>query len=300
MNIRITLLLWLSLLFIFFISSVNAGILPGSVDWNIKAVSIDVGTPSGTLFDMSRDLGLRVLTFIRMVISWFALIYLVLMGVYMIVFSETEDRIKSQKNQITYALIGFLFLNLPGLVYTVFFGPLTSSPNKSTTAVWTDLVWDLWDASSLTGTWGFVPMIIGFFEVFIFGVAIIMFTWWFFRLILSWWDEEVQKKAKNRIVYGILWLIFLWFVKVWSGVVAKGDFFGEVATIGRKLLGLALYFAAPVVIFFLVIGSYYYITSAWDEERTKKAKSIFMNTLIAALILLGAYSFLTDLVSFTL
>ena len=33
----------------------------------------------------------------------------------MIVFSETEDRIKTQRKQITYALMGFLFLNLPGL-----------------------------------------------------------------------------------------------------------------------------------------------------------------------------------------
>ena len=80
--------------------------------------------------------------------------------------------------------------------------------------------------------------------------------------------------------------MFLGFVKVWSGVVAKGDFFGEFATIGNKLLGLAIYFAAPIVIFFLVIASYYYITSAGDEERTKKAKSIFINTLIASLILL--------------
>jgi hypothetical protein len=63
---------------------------------------------------------------------------------------------------------------------------------------------------------------------------------------------------------------------------------------------LALYFAAPVVIFFLVIGAYYYITSAGDEERTKKGKAIFVNTLIASLILLGAYSFLSDLADFTL
>ena len=75
-------------------------------------------------------------------------------------------------------------------------------------------------------------------------------------------------------------------------MISNGDFFGEFATIGNKLVGLALYFAAPVVIGFLVIGSYYYITSAGDEERTKKAKAIFINTLIASLILLGAYSFL--------
>ncbi len=300
MNSRILTAILLTLWVTTCLSFANAGIL-GGMGGDIQNVSIQVNTPANSnLFDVSRDLGLRILTAARLVISGFALIYLVLIGVYMIVFSETEDRIKSQKNQITYAFIGFLFLNIPWLVYTIFFGSLGSSPNKSGTVVWTDLIGDLWDVGSLNGTWGFVPMIIWFFEIFIFGVAIIMFTWWFFRLILSWGDEEIQKKAKNRIIYGILGLMFLGFVKVWSGVVAKGDFFGEFATIGNKFLGLAIYFAAPIVIFFLVIGSYYYITSAWDEERTKKAKSIFMNTLIAALILLWAYSFLTDLVGLSL
>ncbi len=300
MNSHILFTLLLTLWMTTCLSFANAGILDG-MGGNIKNVSIQVNAPANSnVFDVSRDLGLRILTAVRLVISGFALIYLVLIGVYMIVFSETEDRIKSQKNQITYALIGFLFLNIPWLVYTIFFGSIGSSPNKSSTVVWTDLIGDLWDIGSFNGSGWFVPMIIGFFEIFVFGVAIIMFTWWFFRLILSWGDEEIQKKAKNRIVYGTLGLIFLGFVRIWSWVIAKGDFFGEFATVGNKLLGLAIYFTAPIVIFFLVIGSYYYITSAGDEERTKKAKSIFMNTLIAALILLWAYSFLTDLVGLSL
>ncbi len=297
---RIFLLILFILWSIFCATFAYAGIL-GPLEGNIKNVSIEVGTPNNSdIFTVSRDLGLRFLTAVRLVISGFALIYLVLIGVYMIVFSETEDRIKTQRKQITYALMGFLFLNLPGLIYTIFFGTLWSSPNMNTTAVWTDLIGDLWNINNLNGWGWFVPMITGFFQIFIFWVAIVMFTWWFFRLILSGWDEEVQKNAKNRIIYGILWLMFLGFVNVWGGVVAKGDFFWEFATVGNKLLGLALYFAAPVVIFFLVIGAYYYITSAGDEERTKKAKSIFLNTLIAALILLWAYSFLIDLVGLTI
>ena len=95
------------------LSFANAGILDG-MGGNIKNVSIQVNAPANSnVFDVSRDLGLRILTAVRLVISGFALIYLVLIGVYMIVFSETEDRIKSQKNQINYALIGFLFLNIP-------------------------------------------------------------------------------------------------------------------------------------------------------------------------------------------
>jgi hypothetical protein len=52
-----------------------------------------------------------------------------------------------------------------------------------------------------------------------------MFTWGLFRLILSAGNEEIQKKAKTRILNGVLGLIFFGFVKVWGSVIAKGDFF---------------------------------------------------------------------------
>lgn len=53
-------------------------------------------------------------------ISGFALIYLIMIGVYMILGSDNEETVKTQRKQIVYALIGFIFLNIPGFVYTIF------------------------------------------------------------------------------------------------------------------------------------------------------------------------------------
>ncbi len=83
-------------------------------------------------------------------------------------------------------------------------------------------------------------------------------------------------------------------------MISSGSFTGSIKTVGNKLLGIALYFAGPVAIFFIILGAYYYITSAGDEEKTKKGKAILVNTFLATIILLAAYSFLTDLVTFTL
>jgi heme/copper-type cytochrome/quinol oxidase subunit 3 len=58
---------------------------------------------------------------------------------------------------------------------------------------------------------------------------------------------------------------------------------------------LALFFAAPIALFFIIYGAYYYITSAGDEERVKKGKNILINTLIATLILLASFTFLVDI-----
>ncbi|GAB0174755.1 MAG: hypothetical protein HHAS10_06340 [Candidatus Altimarinota bacterium] len=282
------------------VSSLSASALPGTADAQLPGVSITVGTPTnGTLVDSSRDFGLRILQAVKVLVSGFALVYIVLLGVYMIVFSESEDKIKAQKRQLAYVLIAFLFLNIPGTIYIIFFGDvLGSSTVNGSIGTTTDLIF--WDTNTLLGSTGFVPAMISFFEIFIFGVAILTFTWGLFRLLMSGGDEERQKQAKSRIVNGVLGLIFFGFVKVWGNVVAKADFFGEFATMANKLLGLALYFAAPIVIGFLVMASFYMITAAGDEEKVKKAKSIFTNTLIASVILLGAYSFVTDLATFTL
>jgi glucose uptake protein GlcU len=68
----------------------------------------------------THDFAFRILGFAKIFVSGIALIYLIMIGVYMIAFSDSEERIKAQKNQITYALIGFLFLNVPGAVYSIF------------------------------------------------------------------------------------------------------------------------------------------------------------------------------------
>lgn len=123
-----------------------------------------------------------------------------------------------------------------------------------------------WDTA---GFEGIIGNLIAFLKVFIFGVAVLMFTWWLFNLILSAGDDEKKKKARNRVVYGIAGLIFIGFVDLWWGLVAEGDFANYIPTVAGTLFKLALFFAAPVVIFMLFYGAYYYITSAGDDERMK-------------------------------
>lgn len=74
------------------------------------------------MFDTTRDFGLRILNAVKVFVSGFALVYIIIMGVNMIVFSENEDKIKAQRRQMTYVLIAFLFLNIPGVIYIIFFG----------------------------------------------------------------------------------------------------------------------------------------------------------------------------------
>lgn len=61
------------------------------------------------------------------------------------------------------------------------------------------------------------------------------------------------------------------------------------------MFGFLFFFTTPVAILFLIIGAYYYITSAGDEDRAKKGKNIVINTLIAYIILFISFSFLEEI-----
>lgn len=261
------------------------------------SIEVDSGT-RGEPIQVIHSLGFKILSLAKLLISWVALIYLVMIGVYMVAFSETEDRIKAQKNQIIYALVGFLFLNIPGAIYTAFKpGEINGS------------VWDPSNFSSINegtifwNTWGFDDVlgdVIAFLRVFLFGIAVLTLTWGFFQMILSWWDEEKAKQAKTRLTYGSLWLLFLAFVEWWSRVLAYSEWSGTFANTAGKIFSLGLFFAAPIAVFFLLLWAYNYILSWWDEEKVKKWKTILTNTLIASIILIASLSFLNELINFSL
>lgn len=262
----------------------------------IEWASIKITNSNGTV-EWAKDFWLTILWVARLAISWLALVYIVLIGAYMVLGSDSEETVKKQRKQITYAIIGFLFLNVPSLVYNVF-SPDTSSSLSSGGAFSDIYGWSLfWNTAGFEGTIG---NMVAFLRVFAFGAAVTMFTWWLFSLIVSGGDDERKKKAKNRIVYGVIGLIFLGFVGLWGELIAVGDFTKAIPKVTGNIFSLVLYFVAPISVFMLIWWSYYFITSAWDEERMKKWKSILINTFIAIIILITALSFMTDLSTFQL
>ncbi len=269
--------------------------LPGKQAIEDSSIAIDVD--SGNSVTSVKNFWYKILGLLRMGISGIALIYIVMIGVYMIIGSDSEEKVKKQRQQITYVLIWFLFLNVPNLVYTIF------TPDTNATLVWGPNFtatngWSLfWNTSGFE--W-IIGNLIAFLRVFVFWVAVTMFSWWLFNLIVSAGDDEKRKKATNRIVYGTIGLIFMGFVSLWWELIALGDFNKAIPNVTGTLFNLVMYFAAPIAIFMIIWWGYYFITSAGDEERMKKGKSILINTGIALIILLSALSFISELSTFQL
>ena len=242
-----------------------------------------------------KNLWFSALWTIKLALEWLLVIFIVYVWAQMIwsMWSD-EEALSKAKRQLRYSIVALLFINMPGSLYNAFHKwtheTLWQGPNSTTFQGWNENLFFDWFNFGYT----FWDQVVGFLEVMIFAIAVIIIIYEWLKLIGSRWREERVTEAKNKIVYSMLALVFVWIIEAWKTFAF--DFkVSRITNIFWELADLALFFAAPVAFFFLTLAAYYYITSAWDEEKVKKAKSIVINTILATLILLAAYTFLIDL-----
>jgi hypothetical protein len=290
---------------ILWIIDVNAWIdWLNSVQWidNIKNHSL---TNIAASWDISNDIEnvwFSILTLIKYILSWLLVIYIVYTWIQMILSMwNDEDKLSTSKKQLRYTLIWLVFINIPWTIYNSFKSNEWSIDGNinwtwsSQIAQQNENIFINTDLFNQTLNW----WIIMFIETAIFSVAVFMIILSGIKIILSRWKDEDMTESKNKIVWSIVWLVFIWFIESWQTFVYKGNI-KDGANLFQTIEELALFFAWPVAIFFLTLAWYYYITSNGDEEKVKKAKSIIINTVIATVILLASYAFLKDLTSLSI
>lgn len=243
-------------------------------------------------------LGFQILSLAVKILQGLIVVFIVWIGVMMIIsMGSDEEQLSAAKRQIWYALIAFFFINIPWTIFLAFYkdwgtriwnnvSGTFDNPNVNS-----NIFFNFWIFN------GTVNGLIGFLEVMIFLSAIFMITLAGIQVMTSRWKEEGMKNAKNKILYTILALIFVWIIEAWKRLAFGGNI-SDGVNLFESLANLALFFAVPIAFFFMTLAGYYYITANGDEERVKKAKSILINTVLATLILLASYSFLLELASF--
>ena len=273
-----------------------------SVQWITDITSHSININSATSWDLTdsiNDAWLSILTTIKYLVSWLLVIFLVYAWIQMIMSMwSDEEKLSTAKRQLRYTIMWLVFINIPWTLYNSF--------------VWNEasLNWSIWttwaskeisnlfiDTNSFTiALW----WIVTFLEAAIFTIAVLVIILSWIKIITSGWKEEQITEAKSKILWSIVWLIFIWFIEAWQNFVYSWNILVEWTSIFKTLIELMLFFAWPVAIFFLTLAWYYYITSNGDEERVKKAKNIIINTVVATIILLASYSFLIELKDFNL
>lgn len=297
---NITKIILLSILSLFiFTLSVNAWIELIDPSGEIKNISIDWIKTDWTLVENINSTWMSILTTVKVIFEWVLIIYIVYIWIQMIVSMWTnEDELSKSKRSIRYTLVWLVFINIPGTIYNAF-----KQDNYWTIDWWmgyNSWVTTPWDHSGniLINTFNFWNTlnwdIIWFIEVAIAAFAILMIVIAWTKMLISRWREEEVTKAKGKILWSLIWLVFVWFIEAWKELAFSWDI-GDWWNLFEAMSNLALFFAWPVAIAFLTLAAYYYITANGDEEKAKKAKSIVVNTLIATVLLLASYTFLLDL-----
>ena len=259
---------------------------------------------SGNIITDVNNLWFSILTFLKIILQWVLLIYMVYIWVSMIISMwDDEDKLTKSKNQIWYTLIALVFINIPWSIYQAINRWDTDkidkvNSNSVFTNSWTGKNIFVDSESFLWRDWT-IYGIISFLEVIIFWIALfVMIASWISIMISAWKDEKVTN-WKKRILYSLLAIIFVWFIEAWKQFAVTGDL-NKWSEVFGSVFDLALLFAWPVAMIFLTLAAYYYITSNGEEEQIKKAKSIIVNTVIWILLLLVTASFLNDLLGFSI
>lgn len=226
------------------------------------------------------DVWLKIINWVRWVFSWVLVILIVYAWIQMVLSTWTdEDQLSRAKRTIWYSIIWLIFINFPIEIYNSFVNHWWGKDNLFLYREWFVKVLE----SILTAI-----------EILIWWIAIFILVYEWIILILNWKDEEALKRAKNKILWVVIALIFLWFIQVWIIFLREGNI-NTSTSIFKSIADLALYFAWPIALFFLSLAWYYYIFSNWNEEKMNKWKNIVINTCIGVIILICVYVLLNDL-----
>lgn len=264
------------------------------IDSNIKwsSVSTDVS-------DNIEIISMSLLSKVKLVLSWVILIFIVYAWAQMVLSMwSNEEQLSSSKRTLWYAVIWFVFINIPWILFQAI------KWNKTNTDWWVWTTWsnDIWNSSTnlFINTSLFQDAlnnyIIKFLEVSIWSIAVIILIISWLKILTSRWREEQITEWKNKIIWSIVWLIFLWFINAWQSFIYNWNI-SDWKDIFETIANLVLFLAWPIAIFFLSLAWYYFITSSWEDEKVKKWKDIVINTVIWTVIILCSYIFLNDLIT---
>ena len=289
------------ILWIFGLVQTNATVDFGEVQWvnNITNHSLQNINSSWDLVENIESVWFNILTTIKYIISWVLVILLVYAWIQMIISMwNDEDKLSTAKRQLWYTIVWLIFINIPWTIYSMFVtnkwqidwrivGTWSSQISQQSDNIFLNIF-----NFDTTFNW----KIVLFLESLIFAVAIFVIILAGIHILSARWEESKITEAKNKILWAIVWLIFVWFIESWQSFMYNGEV-RDWANLFYTIEELALFFAWPVAIFFLTLAGWYYITANGEDEKIKKAKSIIINTVIATVILLASHAFLKDLIT---
>lgn len=240
----------------------------------------------------------------RFVIGSVAILFIVIAGVKLVIQGANEEVANKQKQNLLWGLIGL------GLIMVA--GPVAE-------------ILDLQDGGFLSDEYeiGYraslfdnqVLIIITFVKYIIGSVAVLFMVRSGAKLVIAGESDEVLNLEKKNLMSAV----FALFLIMVANVVVKEVLFkvdpqnseysvsGQQAVVTfdtargiEEIVGITNFivtWTAPFAVLALMVGAVMYATAFGDEERTGKAKKIIYNSVLALLIIYGAFAIVSTFVS---
>lgn len=221
----------------------------------------------------------------RYVISTIAFVVIIIAAVKLVSTANDEEAGKAKKSLLI-GIIGLLLVQLADIaVKKTFFGEQGEAFQDIATA-------KLYAEETTSQIRG----IIGFLEIFLGSIAVLVIIIKAFQLITSGGNEEEIGKTKKHIIYAAVGLVVVGL----SEVIVRGFIFpdgGEKlpdVNVGKKLIiSITNYLAGFIAIFAFIMlfyGGYRYVVSGGEDEVKEKVKKTIYGAVIALILALGAFA----------
>lgn len=264
----------------------------------------DVPDPEGQGVQKAYNLVWEVARNYRYVISAVAILFMTVSGVKLVIQGENEEVATKQKSNLTWGLVGLVMIAIAGPVAEIL---------------------DLQDGGFLSDEYEIsyrarlfdnqVHIILTFTKYLVGGLAVLFMIRSGAKLVAAGESDEVLTNEKKNLMQAI----FALFVIIISDVVVKQVLFkvdpensnysttGQEAVVEfdtargiQEIVGITNFvvtWAAPIAVLVLIVGGIMYVTAFGDEDQTGKAKKIILNSVIALLIIYGAFAIVSTFIS---
>jgi hypothetical protein len=264
----------------------------------------DLPDPQGEGLQKGYNVVFELARNFRVIIAAVAILFMVISGVKLVIQGEQEEVATKQKTNLYWGIVGL------GMIMIA--GPISE-------------ILDLQDGGFLSDEYEIasraklfdrqVNIIIVFIKYIVGSIAVLFMIRSGAKLVMAGDSEEVlTTERKNLMTSG-----FALFIIMLADTVVKQVLFkvetpdsqftpgGQEAVVtfdvGRgveEIVGITNFvvtWAAPFAVLALIVGAVMYLTAFGDEEKTGKAKKILMNSIIALMIIYGAFAIVSTLVS---
>ncbi len=232
--------------------------------------------------------------FLKYVMGSIAIFFIIYSGGRLIMGArQIEDVATKQKEHLKYAIFGLIVIILADqIVRKVFFGEQGEVYSSKTSL----------QEAAKAGT-ELVRSVYNVVEYLAAALAVLMIVISGFRYATSAGNEETQKKAQKNIMYAAIGLIVIGIAEFTVKDIVfpkQGAALPNLDNARKLIVSLTNFvsgFVATISAIMYIYGGYLYVTALGKEDKTGKAKKIFIGATIGLLLALGAFALVNTVVS---